>query len=167
MAVFETTGTLGLFHAVTAPVEKKGEFGRVDVTVRWSGNNPDSIDLNASSSVINTGAEVINSGDTPAWVRVILAGGGLDKFDIDWRKDEWGQFNGAGIYYYTRKLEPGESAALFTSLSLKLDGAGKTDYAGDGSDLSIAVNAEAVQTGMDGETDDPRDAFGIINTSSP
>lgn len=102
--------------------------------------------------------EVENTGNSPAWVRIILDVKALssdgttelsaDRFELDFDTEHWTQ-GPDGYWYYNRALEPGETTEpLFTGVTFA-DSMGD-DY--QGSKITIGVAAQAVQTANNGDT---------------
>ncbi len=102
--------------------------------------------------------EVENTGNSPAWVRIILDVKALssdgttalsaDQFELDFDTEHWTKGDD-GYWYYNRALEPGETTEpLFTGVTFA-DSMGD-DY--QGSKITIGVAAQAVQTANNGDT---------------
>ena len=120
--------------------------GYVDVTAEPDEPEDPVFTPNPEDGKIGKNPTVQNTGVVPVWVRVRLAGGGLDNFDITINTDDW--VPDGDYYYYKYPLATttpdNVTNSLFNEMKLKED----VDYSEmepPYAELDIAVYSESVQ----------------------
>lgn len=109
-----------------------------------------------AGSVVNKEVSIVNTGENAFWVRVKLVsdiqGKDADPDDImslDINDEDWTYVEEDGFYYYNKEVKGGEeSAKLFTNVTF----ADEIDFKFMGREISLAVDAYAVQSIHNGET---------------